>query len=147
MNPPNLIRLNFLKILNPANGLSNVLFGLTEFITGSTFFFWACLILRIIEAFGCTSHITASYTFVIKKFPDDISYVFSLTESFIGAGLALGPAFGGIIYSQFGYGVPFYIFGSFVLICLPISWYFVESIEGIFDNLPLSLPNLKSNFA
>lgn len=66
------------------NGLSNILFGLTEFITGSSFFFWACLTLRILEAFGCISHITASYTFVIKKFPDDISYVFSLTESCIG---------------------------------------------------------------
>ena len=61
-----------------------MLFGLTEFITGTAFFFWSCLILRILEAFGCISHVTASHTFVIKKFPNDISYVFSLTESFIG---------------------------------------------------------------
>lgn len=42
------------------------------------------MILRVIEAFGCIGHVCAAYTFVIKRFPDNISYVFSLTESFVG---------------------------------------------------------------
>ena len=111
------------------NGISNVFFGLTEFITNKDAFFWTCFILRIFEAFGTVSHVCASYTFVIRRFPKDISYVFSLTESFVGSGLAAGPAIGGLIYSVSGFGMPFYVFGVLVLLCFPISYKFIEEIS------------------
>jgi len=102
---------------------------MTEFMDDANLFFYSCLALRIFEAFGCISHICSSYTFIIKLFPDDISYVFSLTETACGVGLAMGPAIGGLIYSQSGYGAPFYIFGSIVLICFPLSRHFINEVD------------------
>lgn len=48
------------------NGISNILFGLTEFITDKDVFFYTCLVLRVTEAYGTISHVTAAYTYVRK---------------------------------------------------------------------------------
>lgn len=81
------------------------------------------------ESFGTCCHATASYTYVIKFFPHSIGFVFGLTETFVGISLCLGPGIGSFLFHFGGYRLPFYVFGSIVLLCLPFNWYFLENIN------------------
>ena len=81
------------------------------------------------ESFGTCCHATASYTYVIMLFPNSIGFVFGLTETFVGLALCLGPGIGSFLYHFGGYKLPFYAFGTIVLLCLPFNWYFLENIN------------------
>jgi len=72
---------------------------------------------------------TASYTYIIQLFPDNVGLAFGITETCIGVGMSIGPAVGGLLYGIGGYGLPFYVLGAFVLLNLPISWYFVKPVS------------------
>ena len=83
---------------------------------------------------------TASYTYIIQLFPDNVGLAFGITETCIGVGMSIGPAVGGLLYSIGGYGLPFYVLGAFVLLNLPISWYFVKPSRSVMSKVLVKIP-------
>lgn len=51
------------------------------------------------EALGASAYSTASYVFVVNAFPESIGTVLGILETFVGLGMSVGPAIGGLLYS------------------------------------------------
>uniref|UniRef100_T1JKK8 Major facilitator superfamily (MFS) profile domain-containing protein n=1 Tax=Strigamia maritima TaxID=126957 RepID=T1JKK8_STRMM len=97
-----------------------VLFGVLDRMSGVMFTAF-CFVVRSLEALGAAAFNTAACTIVAQIFPDNVSTVFGLLETFVGLGMTLGPAVGGLLYSTGGFGLPFYILGAFMLFMIPIN--------------------------
>lgn len=112
------------------SGWSNVLFGVLEDVNDTTMFTVLCFVVRAVGAFGAASFSTASYTYIIHLFPENVGLAFGLTETCVGIGMSLGPAVGGLLYGLGGYSLPFYVLGSFILATGPLCMIFVEPLES-----------------
>ena len=113
-----------------ASGVANILFGTLDRIIDLTSFTVFCFIVRAMEAIGVAAFSTASYTYIMYVFPDDIGTAFGLTETCVGIGMSLGPAVGAGLYALGGYGLPFYVLGTFVLLNIPLCWYVIDPIAS-----------------
>jgi MFS family permease len=114
-----------------AAGVASILFGLLNHISGTMEFTIYCFIVRSVEAVGAAAFSTASYTYIMYIFPDDIGTAFGLTETCVGVGMSLGPAIGSGLFTLGGYGLPFYTLGAMILINIPICWYIVRPIDEL----------------
>lgn len=110
-------------------GGANILFGLLDMVDDTLLFTSLSFLVRILEAIGAAGFSTASYAIVLHIYPDQISTVFGIIETCVGVGMSIGPAIGGALYSVGGFGLPFYILGSCVLLTFPVSWYVMRGIE------------------
>ena len=50
-----------------------------------------------------------------------MNYFQSIVETSVGLGLSLGPAIGGFLYGFGGYGLPFYVLGTLMLLTIPFA--------------------------
>ncbi|KAI1298155.1 MFS-type transporter SLC18B1 [Halotydeus destructor] len=112
------------------NGWANILFGVLVYIDDTTTFTWMCFLVRGVAAFGAACFSTASYTYIIQLFPENVGLAFGLTETCVGIGMSMGPAVGGLLYGLGGYQLPFYILGTFVLLNIFTCYYYVKPLEG-----------------
>ncbi|CAG4923962.1 unnamed protein product [Colias eurytheme] len=80
-------------------GSCNVIFGSLALIQDPTTFLVLCFIVRGLEALGASAYSTASYVYVVNVFPDTIGSVLGILETFVGLGMSVGPAIGGLLYS------------------------------------------------
>lgn len=122
------------------SGWSNVLFGVLEDVHDTTTFTVLCFVVRAVGAFGAASFSTASYTYIIHLFPENVGLAFGLTETCVGIGMSLGPAVGGLLYGIGGYSLPFYVLGSFILATGPLCMFFVQPLESKFESRTLFFP-------
>ena len=112
------------------SGASNICFGLLDRVNDSSWFIASSLIIRSLEGLGAAAFSTASFTYIMHTFPTEVSAAFGLTETFIGIGETIGPAVGGGLYALGGYGLPFYVLGSFVIMTIPLCYFILEPIEN-----------------
>ncbi|XP_065284177.1 MFS-type transporter SLC18B1-like [Dermacentor albipictus] len=110
-------------------GGANILFGLLDMVEDTLMFTVLSFLVRILEALGAAGFSTASYSIVLHVYPDRISTVFGIIETAVGVGMSIGPAIGGALYSVGGFGLPFYILGSCVLLTFPICWFIMRDIQ------------------
>lgn len=103
-------------------GSCNFLFGMLAYIEDFPTFTTYCFVVRGMEALGASAYATASYVFVVDIFPDNIGSVLGILETFVGLGMSIGPALGGILYSVGGFGLPFYTLGILMVIIVPINF-------------------------
>jgi MFS family permease len=129
-------------------GVANILFGLLNYIESSDQFAIFCFLVRTFEALGAAAFSTASYTYIMNDFPDDIGTAFGFTETCMGLGMSLGPAVGAGLYTLGGYGLPFYVLGTMILLNIPLCWFLVEPIDMIAslkESEPQSSPDRSDN--
>lgn len=110
-------------------GGANILFGLLDLAEDTLIFTVLSFLVRILEALGAAAFSTASYSIVLHVYPDHISTVFGIIETSVGVGMSIGPAIGGALYSVGGFGLPFYILGTCVLLTFPICWFIMRDIQ------------------
>ncbi|XP_039745172.1 MFS-type transporter SLC18B1-like [Pararge aegeria] len=103
-------------------GSCNVLFGTLVLVEDPTTFTVLCFVVRGMEALGASAYSTASYVFVVNAFPDNIGSVLGILETFVGLGMSVGPAIGGLLYSIGGFGLPFYSLGIIMVLTVPINY-------------------------
>ncbi|XP_052737167.1 MFS-type transporter SLC18B1-like [Bicyclus anynana] len=103
-------------------GACNVLFGTLVLVQDPTMFTVLCFVVRGMEALGASAYSTASYVFVVNAFPDTIGSVLGILETFVGLGMSVGPAIGGLLYSIGGFGLPFYSLGITMVLTVPINY-------------------------
>ncbi|XP_022187825.2 MFS-type transporter SLC18B1 isoform X1 [Nilaparvata lugens] len=111
-------------------GFSNILFGFLPLIDDYVIFTTVCFLIRGLEAVGAGAFSTASFVFVVEVFPDNISTVLGILETFIGLGMSVGPAIGGILYSVGGFGLPFFVLGTVMILVVPFNYWFLPSFSG-----------------
>jgi MFS family permease len=102
-------------------GSCNILFGLLAYIENFPTFAAYCFMVRGMEALGASAFTTASYVFVLHIFPEEIGSVLGILEIFVGLGMGIGPALGGILFSVGGYGLPFYTLGILMVTFVPVN--------------------------
>ena len=111
-------------------GLTTVGFGLLTYVEQPTPFLSACLTVRSAEAIGTAATLTAVRTIIINQFPHHINAAIGVVETMTGAGLCLGPALGGAMYTLGGYGAPFYTLGALLLANAAASVLVMPAITG-----------------
>lgn len=77
-------------------GGCSILFGFVYLIENPITFVTYCVVIRSLEALGAAAFQTAAFTFAILYFPDNLSSVMGAMETFVGIGLSVGPALGGV---------------------------------------------------
>ncbi|XP_035430098.1 MFS-type transporter SLC18B1 [Spodoptera frugiperda] len=110
-------------------GACNVLFGTLALIEDAQMFTILCFVVRGMEALGASAYSTASYVFVVNTFPDSIGSVLGILETFIGLGMSVGPAIGGLLYTIGGFGLPFYTLGVIMVLTVPINFFLLTDCE------------------
>ncbi|XP_053601631.1 MFS-type transporter SLC18B1-like [Plodia interpunctella] len=110
-------------------GACNVLFGTLVLVDDKTTFTALCFLVRGLEALGASAYATASYVFVVNAFPDSIGSVLGILETFVGLGMSVGPAIGGLLYSIGGFGLPFYSLGIVMVFTVPINYFLLTDCE------------------
>ncbi|KAL4715239.1 hypothetical protein ACJJTC_007821 [Scirpophaga incertulas] len=110
-------------------GTCNVIFGTLALIEDSTTFVVLCFIVRGLEALGASAYSTASYVFVVNAFPDSVGSVLGILETFVGLGMSVGPAIGGLLYTIGGFGLPFYTLGVIMVVTVPINFFLLTDCE------------------
>ncbi|XP_026484809.1 MFS-type transporter SLC18B1-like [Vanessa tameamea] len=110
-------------------GSCNVLFGTLVLIEDTTTFTVLCFMVRGMEALGASAYSTASYVFVVNAFPDNIGSVLGILETFVGLGMSVGPAIGGLLYSIGGFGLPFYSLGIVMVLTVPINFFLLTDCD------------------
>lgn len=109
--------------------ICNILFGLLEYVETYTLFTTLCILIRGFEALGASAFSTASYIFVVNYFPNNIGSVIGILETFVGLGMSIGPAIGGILYSLGGFSVPFYTLGIAMVVIAFINMLLIPNVE------------------
>uniref|UniRef100_T1KJ11 Major facilitator superfamily (MFS) profile domain-containing protein n=3 Tax=Tetranychus urticae TaxID=32264 RepID=T1KJ11_TETUR len=97
-------------------GGTTVLFGILDKLSGPFEFTLFAFILRIFEGAGAAAFLTSCYTIMPLEFPEHISFLFALLETFFGLGLIVGPTVGGALFELGGYIMPFATLGSLMLL-------------------------------
>ncbi|XP_045761273.1 MFS-type transporter SLC18B1-like [Maniola jurtina] len=110
-------------------GSCNVIFGTLALVEDPTTFTVLCFVVRGMEALGASAYSTASYVFVVNAFPDNIGSVLGILETFVGLGMSVGPAIGGLLYSIGGFGLPFYSLGIIMVLTVPINYFLLADCE------------------
>ncbi|CAL4081506.1 unnamed protein product, partial [Meganyctiphanes norvegica] len=120
--------------------VSNICFGLIQFIYEQSVFLLVSISLRVLEALGASCFLTVIYALVPELFPGDMSTINGMLETAIGLGTCVGPAMGVWLYSVGGFSLPFIVLGSFMLLTIPICWItFPTDVRPSGDGTPKGL--------
>ncbi|KAL3889994.1 hypothetical protein ACJMK2_002303, partial [Sinanodonta woodiana] len=97
-------------------GSCSILFGNLNAGPDGTVFVVMCFVVRSVEALGCSAFVTALFAIVAYEFPAYSTTVIGSLETFSGLGLMVGPPIGGALYELGGFGLPFFVLGSMVIV-------------------------------
>ncbi|XP_050426525.1 MFS-type transporter SLC18B1-like [Adelges cooleyi] len=111
------------------SGVCNTLFGLLPMVEDNFQFKVLCFLVRGLEAIGASAFSTSSFVYVIQLFPDNVSSVLGILETFVGLGMSVGPAIGGLLSSVGGYAMPFFVVGFLMIATVPLHIYLMPPIK------------------
>ncbi|XP_034525050.1 MFS-type transporter SLC18B1 isoform X3 [Ailuropoda melanoleuca] len=112
------------------SGGVTVLFGILDQVPEGPIFIAMCFLVRVADAVSFAAAITASFSILVKAFPNNVATVLGSLEIFSGLGLVLGPPLGGFLYQSFGYEVPFIFLGCIVLLMVPLNMYILPNYDS-----------------
>ncbi|KAM9665211.1 LOW QUALITY PROTEIN: MFS-type transporter SLC18B1 [Trichechus inunguis] len=114
------------------SGGVTILFGIFEncFIPEGPVFIAVCFLVRVADVISFTGALTASFSILVKAFPNNVATVLWSLEIFSQLGLVLGPPLGGFLYQSFGYELPLIFLGCIVLLMVPLNMYILPNFEA-----------------
>ncbi|KAI1305247.1 MFS-type transporter SLC18B1 [Halotydeus destructor] len=124
-------------------GVCIITFGTLTYVDETFLFAILCFIVRSIGAIAAAMVFTANFTVQCQLFPDNIGFAVAMGETMTGLGVSVGPAFGGVLFTLGGYGLPFYFVGSVVLLVMPFIYFMLDSPE--FGPTPVSESESKTS--
>ncbi|GJQ84861.1 hypothetical protein Trydic_g481 [Trypoxylus dichotomus] len=131
------------------SGICSFVFGSLQFVNDSTAFTILSFVIRGTEALGASAYSTAGYVLINNIFPKNGGVVRGILETFVGLGMSVGPAIGGLLFAVGGFGLPFYVVGLISILMAPLNLYVLPSSDdfklevkaGSFGNI-LKLPSV-----
>ncbi|XP_045862301.1 MFS-type transporter SLC18B1 isoform X2 [Meles meles] len=112
------------------SGGVTILFGVLDQVPDGPVFIAMCFLVRVADAVSFAAAITASFSILVKAFPNNVATVLGSLEIFSGLGLVLGPPLGGFLYQSFGYEMPFILLGCIVLLMVPLNMYILPNYDS-----------------
>ncbi|KOB73752.1 putative synaptic vesicular amine transporter [Operophtera brumata] len=124
-----------------AKGLSDTMCGMVFSFYAVVMFLTSPIFGKYLPAMGAKFMFTSGmfvagacnvlfgYVFVVNAFPDNIGSVLGILETFVGLGMSVGPAIGGLLYSIGGFGLPFYSLGIVMVLTVPINFFLLTDCE------------------
>ncbi|XP_032699382.1 MFS-type transporter SLC18B1 [Lontra canadensis] len=112
------------------SGGVTILFGVLDQVPDGPIFIAMCFLVRVADAVSFAAAITASFSILVKAFPNNVATVLGSLEIFSGLGLVLGPPLGGFLYQSFGYEMPFILLGCIVLLMVPLNMYILPDYDS-----------------
>ncbi|XP_022359559.1 MFS-type transporter SLC18B1 [Enhydra lutris kenyoni] len=112
------------------SGGVTILFGVLDQVPDGPIFIAMCFLVRVADAVSFAAAITASFSILVKAFPNNVATVLGSLEIFSGLGLVLGPPLGGFLYQSFGYEMPFIFLGCIVLLMVPLNMYILPNYDS-----------------
>ncbi|XP_063433423.1 MFS-type transporter SLC18B1-like [Mytilus trossulus] len=110
-------------------GTCAILFGVLDRCPDGIVYIVMCFCCRVVEALGCSAYVTALFAITASVFPDNVSTVFGALETFSGIGMMVGPAIGGALYTAGGFGLPFFVMGSVVILYGMFCLYLMPEVK------------------
>ncbi|ETN76902.1 transporter, major facilitator family protein [Necator americanus] len=110
-------------------GITAILFGFLNFLPSGPIFFFASLLIRILEAIGDAAFVTSSFAISAKCFPGNIAVIVGLMETFAGLGYTAGPLIGGFLYEFGGFQVPFLALGVILMFATFLAYMLIENYK------------------
>ncbi|CAI2367076.1 unnamed protein product [Moneuplotes crassus] len=98
---------------------SMVGFGFMIWINNTVLFIILSFTLRLLTGVASAMICVAAYAMVSIKYPENVQSKIALLEAANGAGLFIGPIFGGLVYQYTHFCVPFFAFSGLFLVCVP----------------------------
>ena len=98
-------------------GSTCVFFGFLEYVNDKLAFTILSFVIRITEAIGNASYMTASFSIATQEFSSNLATMISTLEIFYGVGLAVAPMLGGGLFEIGGFVLPFAVCGFAILVC------------------------------
>ncbi|KAM9234708.1 LOW QUALITY PROTEIN: MFS-type transporter SLC18B1 [Dugong dugon] len=109
------------------SGGVTILFGVLDQVPEGPIFIAVCFLVRVVDAISFTGTLTASFSILVKAFPNNVATVLGSLEISSQLGLVLGPPLGGFLYQSFGYELPFIFLGCIVLLMVPLNMYILPN--------------------
>ncbi|XP_067667013.1 MFS-type transporter SLC18B1-like [Haliotis asinina] len=103
-------------------GVTGILFGVLDKSPPYVPFTATCFAVRMTQATGVASLISASFMIASQNYPENIGTIYGILETAVGLGFMAGPAMGGGLYQLGGYGLPFWVLGGCTFACGLASW-------------------------
>lgn len=101
-------------------GISSMVgFGFMIWINNRILFIILSFALRLLTGVASAFICVSAYAMVSIKYPENVQAKISLLEAANGAGLFIGPIFGGLVYQYTHFCVPFFSFSALFLLCVP----------------------------
>ncbi|KFM70368.1 MFS-type transporter, partial [Stegodyphus mimosarum] len=110
-------------------GVTCILFGTLDLVQSRTSFVALAFVVRTVEGVGAAALRTSCYTIIASQFSEGIGTTFAILETFLGIGLITGPTLGGALYDLGGYGLPFYVVGSIVVIDAIVIFFALPDVD------------------
>lgn len=114
--------------------LSMIGFGLIVWIDNKILFIILSFAFRLLGGTACSFICVAAYAMVAIKYRENVQAKISLLEAANGAGLFVGPIFGGLIYQFTHFCVPFFLFTGIFLAFIPFMKRALTSDLDVDDN-------------
>ncbi|GFY72923.1 MFS-type transporter SLC18B1 [Trichonephila inaurata madagascariensis] len=124
-----------------AVGVTCILFGTLDLVVDTRAFVSLAFVIRTVEGTGAAALRTSCYTIIASQFTEGIGTTFAILETFLGVGLITGPTLGGALYDLGGYGLPFYVVGSIVIVDAIIIFFVLPdfNLSGVFLGMMFAL--------
>lgn len=104
-------------------GGSVLLFGFLQYSPNGLPFLALAYALRIVEGIGSAAYQVSSFTIIAKEFKNNVAKTMATLETAIGIGIIVAPTLGAALYQVGGFKMPFITLGSFVLLCVIITYF------------------------
>ncbi|KAF0297046.1 MFS-type transporter SLC18B1 [Amphibalanus amphitrite] len=146
---PLALRLGVTRLYNigiATAGVSTIAFGTFYLIPGGAGFIAACFAARVVEAAGTAAVSACGFTIIGNQFSGRSSSVVALVSAAQSAGLSVAPAIGGGLYAAAGFGLPFYVLGSVMVVTAAVNMRFMPAVEKT-DDSPSDVTKMFRTFA
>ena len=92
--------------------ISTVAFGFLNEVSDASVFLILSFLIRSFEALGQSGLNTCLIPILSTDFSSNVALILAVSEAFYGAGTALGPSIGGMLYDSGGFSLPFICVGA-----------------------------------
>lgn len=112
-------------------GVSTFVFGFLDKSPPGVTFAALSIACRAVGSLGMACIYTSQFAIASKLFPKNVATMFGVINSFQSVGLMAGPAVGGTLYQIGGFGLPFYVVGSAIVLMVFATIKLIPSVHEV----------------
>ncbi|XP_067138893.1 MFS-type transporter SLC18B1-like [Centruroides vittatus] len=124
-----------------------LLFGFLQDSPHGLPFLILAYVLRIVEGTGSAAYQVSSFSIIAREFRDSVAKTMATLEAALGIGVIVAPTLGGLLYNLGAFLLPFVTLGSFILLCVFITYFILPTYSPSPEMAPKNLLKFWLNFS